>query len=82
MSKNTKTLLGVALVAGLGYYLYTQYGKKKTTAGFANLMGSASSMVGCPCKVVLRTFKDESGNTWDQCAGKQACQRGVQHQPY
>jgi len=35
MNKNTKTLLGVAVVAGLGYYLYTQYGKK-SSAGFAN----------------------------------------------
>jgi hypothetical protein len=37
MNKNTKTLLGVAVVAGLGYYLYTQYGKKSAaSAGFAN----------------------------------------------
>lgn len=38
MNKNTKTLLGVAVVAGLGYFLYTKYGKK-STAGFANAAG-------------------------------------------
>ena len=36
MNKNTKTLLGVAVVAGLGYFLYTKYGKKQVTSGFAN----------------------------------------------
>lgn len=77
MNKQTKTLLGLAVVAGLGYYLYTQ--SKKSSAGFANF---ASRAVGCPCKEVASSFKDEKGNVWDQCRGGQACQRGVKHQPY
>jgi hypothetical protein len=43
MDKQTKTLLGVAVVAGLGYFLYTQYSKPKPKA-FANLMSSDESM--------------------------------------
>lgn len=35
MNKQTKTLLGVALVAGVGYYLWMQ-NKKKSEASFAN----------------------------------------------
>ena len=33
MTKQTKTLLGVAVVAGVGYYLFTQ-NKKKSFASF------------------------------------------------
>jgi saccharopine dehydrogenase-like NADP-dependent oxidoreductase len=29
MTKNTKTILGVVAVAGIGYYLYNQYMKNK-----------------------------------------------------
>jgi hypothetical protein len=36
MNKQTKTLLGLAAVAGIGYYAYTQYKKKKS---FANAQG-------------------------------------------
>lgn len=35
MNKQTKTLLGVAVVLGVGYYLWNQ-SKKKTTTSFAN----------------------------------------------
>jgi hypothetical protein len=40
MNKQTKTLLGVAVVAGLGYYLYMQ--SKKPKAAFANLASDES----------------------------------------
>lgn len=38
MNKQTKTIIGLALVAGAGYYAYTQYNKKKS---FANAQGKA-----------------------------------------
>lgn len=36
MTKNTKTILGVVAVAGIGYYLYNQYKKNKGAKNFAN----------------------------------------------
>lgn len=39
MTKQTKTLLGLAVVAGVGYYAYTQFSKPKSMVGF-NLKGS------------------------------------------
>ncbi len=36
MTKNTKTILGVVAVAGIGYYLYMQYKKKQGAKNFAN----------------------------------------------
>jgi hypothetical protein len=38
MTKQTKTLLGLAVVAGVGYYAYTQFSKPKSMVGF-NLKG-------------------------------------------
>jgi len=38
MTKQTKTLLGLAVVAGVGYYAYTQFRKPKSMVGF-NLKG-------------------------------------------
>lgn len=35
MTKQTKTLLGLAVVAGVGYYAYTQFNKPKSMVGFA-----------------------------------------------
>jgi hypothetical protein len=35
MTKQTKTLLGLAVLAGVGYYAYTQYNKPKGFANFA-----------------------------------------------
>ena len=35
MTKQPKTLLGLAVVAGVGYYAYTQYSKPKQMVGFA-----------------------------------------------
>jgi hypothetical protein len=34
MNKQTKTLLGLAVLAGVGYYAYTQYNKPKSFANF------------------------------------------------
>jgi hypothetical protein len=34
MTKQTKTLLGLAVVAGVGYYAYTQFSKPKSMVGF------------------------------------------------
>lgn len=42
MNKQTKTLLGIAVVAGAGYFLYKQYANKPKS--FANLMASDESM--------------------------------------
>lgn len=37
MTKNTKTILGVVAVAGIGYYLYNQWKNKKgSSKNFAN----------------------------------------------
>ena len=50
MTKQTKTLLGLAVLAGLGYYAYTQFSKPKS--GFANLMAAPNCQKNpkqCPC---------------------------------
>jgi hypothetical protein len=65
MTKNTKILLGVAAVAGLGYYFFM---KPKATASFMNVEGGK----GCPCKKVVGTEGD-----FNECAGGHFCkQRG------
>ena len=33
MNKQTKTIIGLAAVAGIGYYVYTQYKKKNSFGG-------------------------------------------------
>ena len=43
MNKNLQTLLGVAVLAGVGYYLYNQYQKPKPAA-FANFMSDESAL--------------------------------------
>jgi hypothetical protein len=50
MTKQTKTLLGLAVLAGVGYYAYTQFSKPKS--GFANLMAAPNCQKNpkqCPC---------------------------------
>jgi hypothetical protein len=49
MTKQTKTLLGLAVLAGVGYYAYTQYSKPK--AGFANFLSPncKKNPAQCPC---------------------------------
>jgi hypothetical protein len=50
MTKQTKTLLGLAVLAGVGYYAYTMY--KKPKSGFANLMAAPNCQKNpkqCPC---------------------------------
>jgi hypothetical protein len=65
MTKNTKILLGVAAVAGLGYYFFM---KPKATASFMNAEGGK----GCPCKKVVAKDGD-----YNECAGGHFCkQRG------
>lgn len=45
MDKQTKTLLGVAVVAGLGYWLWKKQSEKKAPASFANLISDPVKMV-------------------------------------
>lgn len=51
MNKKTQTLLGVALVAGVGYYLWMQNKKKSEAkpASFANLVSDPVKMT-AKCK--------------------------------
>jgi hypothetical protein len=44
MNKQTKTLLGVAVVAGVGYYLWKMQSEKKKPASFANLVSDPVKM--------------------------------------
>ena len=68
MNKNTKMILGVGAVAIVGYLVWKQQSKPKPA--FANL--TASSMLGCPCKAVVKTIHSDAGDL-DQCAGGQYC---------
>jgi hypothetical protein len=63
MTKNTKILLGVAAVAGLGYYFFMMPKK----ASFMNVEGGK----GCPCKKVVGRDGD-----YNECAGGHYCKRG------
>lgn len=45
MNKQTKTLLGVAVVAGLGYYLWMQSKKNAAPKSFANFMSDETKKV-------------------------------------
>ena len=40
MTNKTKTIIGVVAVAGIGYYLYTQWKKKQGNKNFANYVDS------------------------------------------
>jgi uncharacterized membrane protein YebE (DUF533 family) len=88
MTKQTKTLLGLAAVAGVGYYAYTQWKKSQPTtttakAGFANALGSGGmgmSFRGCPCQQIAQ--KDYPAKGWNTCAGGQACPAQGPYQPY
>ena len=42
MTKQTKMLLGIAIAGGVGYWLYTKYGKKSTSSNFAGFVGGDS----------------------------------------
>ena len=75
MNKQTKMILGVVLLGGVGYYIYKQ---SKAPKSFANL--ASTSMRGCPCVKVAQ--KDSPAKGWDTCAGGQACQRDAKNQPY
>lgn len=73
MNKNTKMIVGVGAVAIVGYLVWKNM-SKKPAAAFANLTSSrlASSMLGCPCKAVVKTINSDAGQL-DQCAGGQYC---------
>lgn len=49
MTKQTKTLLGLAVLAGVGYYAYTQYSKPKQFAGFMLAPNCVKNPAQCPC---------------------------------
>lgn len=79
MNKQTKTLLGVAVLAGVGYYLYTKYGKK-TTSNFANLVAPncKTQPAQCPCpQGHCPNKKDEgtmpNGQPYEICANGHLC---------
>ena len=80
MNKQTKNLLGLAVLVGVGYYAYSQY--KKPKVGFANAAGSPLGALqrGCPCQKVSK--KDYPAKGWDTCAGGQACPQSGPYQPY
>jgi hypothetical protein len=69
MTKNTKILLGVAAVAGLGYYFYSQANKPK----------NFSSFVGCPCRgLAEKQPKKLQDAGYEKCKGGQACEKAQQ----
>ena len=69
MNKNTKTLLGVAVVAGLGYYLYTQYGKKPA-ASFANFSPSEiKKKCRCHCEQLDGIYLCGDGKSLSKSSG-------------
>jgi hypothetical protein len=39
MTKKTKMILGVAVAVGVGYWLYSKYGKKGSSANFSGFSG-------------------------------------------
>jgi hypothetical protein len=88
MTKQTKTLLGLAVIAGVGYYAYTQFSKPK--ASFANLIAPDCSEDGsqCPClgprgKVTgtdtgscpkkVDSGKNRGGESYEICANGHIC---------
>ena len=71
MTKQTKMLLGLAAVAGVGYYAYTQW-KKSKTSGFANLLKQKGSC--CPPNErVLSTFSLGKGVMAQYCSNSGTC---------
>ena len=48
MNKKTKTILAVALLGGVGYYMWMK--SKKNTASFANAAGRQKA--GTPCQFI------------------------------
>ncbi len=70
MKSNHIGIVAALAVGGVAYWLY----KNKTAApkSFANL-ATGGGNIGCPCQIVVRTFKDDKGNTWNVCKGGQAC---------
>jgi hypothetical protein len=82
MTKQTKTLLGLAVVAGVGYYAYTQFSKPKSS--FANLMApncqknpkqcpcdGGAGGDGCPNKKDSGT--DQNGRFYEICQNGHLC---------
>jgi hypothetical protein len=47
MTKNTKTILGVVAVVGIGYYIYTR--NKKRDKNFSNYVGNPRPPLGFTC---------------------------------
>jgi len=65
MTKQTKTIIGVAAVGIVGYLVWKQMSKPKTI--FANL----ADYPRCPCMRVVKSDKN-----YDYCSdGKTACRR-------
>ena len=78
MNKKTQMLLGVALLAGVGFYLWKQSQKPKAT--FTKAFGGDEAMSlgsetveGCPCKKVLYQQKDVEGRNYNICDDQSAC---------
>jgi len=74
ISKNTKMLLGVA-VLGTGAYLYWKSTQPKgAKASFMSTKGSGySPQVGCPCRVLTGKTTKFGDITLSECAGGQWC---------
>ena len=80
MTKQTKTLLGLAVLAGVGYYAYTMYSKPK--ANFSNFVAPncqknpkqcpcTGENGGCPNKVDEGTMKN--GQSYEICKNGHIC---------
>lgn len=76
MKKNQKILLGVAVVAALGLFLYNENKKKKKGEGYSNLVGKTLSLsegggaYGLGCKICERP----NGTTYYAVEG--SCEEG------
>lgn len=78
MTKQTKTLLGLAVIAGVGYYAYTQF-KPKSMVGFIapNCQKNPKQCPctgengGCPNKVDEGTMKN--GQSYEICKNGHIC---------
>jgi uncharacterized membrane protein YebE (DUF533 family) len=84
MTKQTKTILGLAVLAGVGYYGYNQWKKNQPAkTGFANVMGKDTMLRGCPCKEKTGAkTKKPDGTVLEECRGQQWCPSEGPYQPY
>lgn len=75
MNKKMQMLLGVAVLAGVGFYLWKQSKAttKKALSGDADAMSLGSETEGCPCKKVLYQQKNDEGKLYNICDDQSAC---------